>query len=99
MVYNLYAVILGNVYGLIPIAIQATILFLIYKRNEYARIFILVWSVVVLLIANLFEIIGDLMDKGFDAIQSFSFLSNLVQLIVAILIVDYTRRTVFVRTQ
>jgi len=99
LLYNLYVIATGNLYGIIPITIQAVMLFLIFTRNEYARIVMLIWAVGVLLIATVFQIVGDLLDTGFDAIQSFSFLFNLIQLIVAIIIVDYIRRTVFVRTQ
>ena len=102
IIYNLYALLVSyNVYSLIPIAIQVFLLYMMFTKHEYARIAILIWSTVVLLLATLFEIIAQVLDglnDGFEKINLYSFIGNLILLIVAILIVDFTRRTVVVRT-
>ncbi|HVV56321.1 MAG TPA: hypothetical protein VHC47_13395 [Mucilaginibacter sp.] len=103
LIYNIYIFIkMLNVFVLLPIALQLTLLTLIFSKNQYARIGILVWASIALLIGSGLDIIGSIMDipnNLIDNISSFpveSYIFNLTDIAIGILIISYTRRTVLV---
>ena len=101
MMYNCFISIRSsNIYGLIPILIEIVLLILIFTKNQYARLGILIWTVIALIIGSGFEVIADVMDDFNNdfkaATQIDSFMYNILGLIAGILIIDYTRRTVIV---
>ncbi len=100
LIYNGYASIIArNIYGAIPICFGSILLVLIFKKNQYAKIAILIWAIVALIIANGLEVIADLMDvlnDNFKRSQLDSLIYSSIVLAIGILIVDYTRRTVAV---
>ena len=100
LMYNCFISIKSsNIYGLIPFLVEIILLVLIFTKNQYAKLSILIWTVIALIIGSGFEVIADLMDDfntDFKATKIDSFIYNVLGLIVGILILDYTRRTVVV---
>jgi hypothetical protein len=47
--WNLYALDIGNLFGLIPIGIQGILLFLIISKNKYVKIGIKIWAIILIL--------------------------------------------------
>jgi hypothetical protein len=87
----------NNIYGIIPIAIEIALLVLIFTKDRYAKLSIIIWAVIFSIIGNGFDAIAYLMDAfndGFKTIPLYSFLYDIVGLVIGILIIDYTRRTV-----
>jgi uncharacterized protein YacL len=98
-VYNAFIVIKwSNTYGLIPMVIEIGLLTLIFTKSRYVKVGIITWVVVFLIIGRGFELIADLIDdfnNDFKIIKITSFVYNIIGLAFGILIIDYTRRTVF----
>ena len=84
---------------LIPILIEIALLILILTKNQYAKLSILIWAVIALIIGFGFELIASLIDDfntDFQATEIDSLIYNTLGLIAGILIIDYTKRTVSV---
>jgi len=98
--YNTFTSIKSQSFGgIITICIEILLLALIFTSNRYAKPAILIWSIISLIVSCGFEIVADLLDYfngGFKASNTDSLLYNIVGLIIGILIVDYTRRTIVV---
>jgi hypothetical protein len=100
MLYNIWISIrANNIYGIVPIFIEIVLLILIFTKNQYAKIVIMVWVVIALMIGPGFEIIANLMDdfeNNFKIFNIESFIYNIICLAIGILIFDYTKRTISV---
>jgi len=98
--YNIYTSVKSqSIYGIIPICIEILLLVLIFTSNRYTKTAILIWSIIFLIISCCFEIVADLIDyfnDDFKASNTDSVLYNIVGLIIGILIVDYTRKTIII---
>jgi hypothetical protein len=102
ILWNLYGgIINGNVWAIIPTAIEIVLLLFIFNRYEYARLMIILWAVIAFiaapasgLLATLLDIGNDFIDKETGVVGVYGVILNIVQLIIGILILDYTRRTV-----
>jgi len=99
--WNLYALIsTGNVWAILPIFIQIVLLILIFTNHRYARVGIMAWTIIVLIGASALGLLASLFDIGNDLIDSTKttntndIIYKLIQLIVGVLILDFTRRTV-----
>ncbi|MBU4537567.1 MAG: hypothetical protein L6264_06535 [Weeksellaceae bacterium] len=69
MLWNLFATVTsGNLLGLLPVTIQAVLLWLITTQNQYAKIGIKAWIIIFLVIANGLQFFGRLLQ---DAVESF----------------------------
>jgi hypothetical protein len=95
LIYNLYATLTGNLFGLIPVSIQIALIILILIKNKYAKLFIQIWVIVALFIGSGLEIIVELL-QGFEDFKLTLLMYNLFQFGIGLLILDYTRRTVIV---
>jgi hypothetical protein len=100
LIYNSYVFIKSSdIYVLIPILIEIALLILILTKNQYAKLSILIWAVIALIIGFGFELIASLIDDfntDFQATEIDSLIYNTLGLIAGILIIDYTKRTVSV---
>ena len=101
LLWNLYTLIsAGNVWAILPILIQTVLLILIFTNNQYARVSIIAWTIIVLIGASALGLLASLFDIGNDLIDSTKvtdtndIIYKLIQLILGILILDFTRRTV-----
>ncbi len=99
LVYNIVVSIkMSNIYGLVSIFIEIILLTLIFTKNRYTKLAIIIWAILSFIVGCGFEFIADLMDEfndDFKTIKITSFVYNIIGLAIGILIVDYTRRTVF----
>ncbi|QHL88071.1 hypothetical protein GU926_11770 [Nibribacter ruber] len=83
--------------GIIPIAVQATLLYLVWSKHEYAKNGLKTWAVVFLIIGPSLKLFGGLLS---DIAQSTvlenleSYLVNAVSILIGIAIVDFTNKTV-----
>ena len=100
LTYNCHVLIKSSdIYVLIPILIEIALLILILTKNQYARLSILIWAVIALIIGFGFELIASLIDDfntKFQATRIESLIYNTLGLVAGILIIDYTKRTVIV---
>lgn len=98
--FNIYAVLkTGSAYGIASIIIEIVLLILILSKNQYTKISILIWAIVALIIGFGFEMVAELLDglnNDFKTFKIDSFIYNTIGLVIGILIIDYTRRTVVV---
>ncbi len=98
LLWNLFlSVTQSKFVGLLPIAIQATLLVLILKRHEFAKNGIKIWAIIFLIIGSGLQFSGKLVK---DITNSFTntdlqyYLTTVLSIIVGILIVIYTNKTV-----
>lgn len=100
LIYNtLVSIKTSNLYGTIPIFIEIVLLILIFTRDKYAKMAIYLWTVVALIISGGAELAASLTEgfnDHFTVVNTNSLIYNLLIFAVGILIIDYTRRTVFV---
>ena len=47
--WNLYAVGIGNLIGMIPVAVQAILLLLIFSKNKHTKNGIKIWAIILIL--------------------------------------------------
>jgi hypothetical protein len=98
LVSNLFfALGVAIIYAVIPLAIQCTLLISIFTRYRYLKIIIFVWAIVFLIIASSLQLIGNLLTETANGFKTFDLnhsLLNLVNIVIGILIIEYTRRTV-----
>jgi hypothetical protein len=102
IVWNIYVGVMAkNIFALLPIAIQSVLLILILTHNHYARISILIWTTIFIIIGPGLIVLGNslkIIDKGFKQINPYFFVFNLISIIIGVVIVSYTKRTVVVRS-
>jgi hypothetical protein len=98
-IYNL--IITRSIWAVSPILFQTIIIILILTGNQYAKIAVIAWAIIVFIIAQIFGLIAlvlDLINEYIDntpkAINISDSIYKLIMLVIGVLIVDYTRRTV-----
>ena len=98
LVYNsIVSIKTGNIYGLISIFIEFVLLILIFTKNQYAKLMVIVWAILSFIVAYGFELIANLMDDFSSDFKNFKInllIYNIIWLAIGVLIIDYTRRTV-----
>ena len=101
LLWNVYALIsTGNIWALLPIFVQIMLLVLVFTNNQYARISTMVWTIIVLVGASAISLLASLFDIGNDLIDNTKvtdtndIIYKLIQLVLGVLILDFTRRTV-----
>jgi hypothetical protein len=101
LLWNLYTLIsTGNIWALLPISIQIVLLILIFTNHQYARVSIIVWAIVAFVGSSAAGLLASLLDIGNDLIDSTKvtdtnyIIQKLTQLVLGVLILDFTRRTV-----
>jgi len=73
--------------------------FSILNKAKYAKLFILIWSIVFILIGSALQIIGNMPEDfagTFSNANIYKLLEQLVSIIIAVLIISYTQSTVAV---
>tara|TARA_R110001606_G_scaffold397990_1_gene575960 strand:+ start:2410 stop:2793 length:384 start_codon:yes stop_codon:yes gene_type:complete len=92
--WNSYAILNGNLFGIIPVVIQLIIIYLLYDKNKNAKIGIKIWSIV-LIIAPSLSIAGKLLKSvaGTD-LDLKKLVENILMLTIGILIFYYNDKTV-----
>jgi len=101
LLWNVYTLInTGNIWALLPILIQTVLLILIFTNHQYARVSIMAWTIIVLIGASALGLLASLFDIGNDLIDSTKvtdtnyIIQKLIQLVLGVLMLDFTRRTV-----
>lgn len=98
LVYNsAVSITASNIYGLIPAFIEIVLLTLIFTKNRYVKLTIIAWAILSFIVSCGFELIANLMDDFNNDFRTFkinAFVYNIIGLIVGIIIINYTRRTV-----
>jgi hypothetical protein len=98
MAYNIFLFVKTiNIYGLVPIFIEIILLILILTKSRYAKIGIILWASIFLIIGYGFELAADLIDAfndSFITIKTGLIIQSAVGLAIGILIISYTRSTV-----
>jgi len=101
LLWNLYTLIsTGNIWALLPILIQTVLLILIFTNHQYTRIGIIAWTIIAFVGPCILGLLASLFDMGNDLIDSTKItdtndiIYKLIQLVLGILILDFTRRTV-----
>ena len=83
--------------GLLPIAIQCALLTLIFIKHEYAKVGIKIWAILFLAIASGLQFVGRLLQDladGFGNINLQHYLTTGITILIGVLIVVYTNKTV-----
>ncbi|MXV53342.1 hypothetical protein GS399_20475 [Pedobacter sp. HMF7647] len=102
LIWNLYVTITqSKLIGLLPIAIQCTLLTMIFKKHEYAKIGIKIWATLFLAIASGLQFVGRLLQDladGFSYVPLQHYLITGITILIGVLIVVYTNKTVEIET-
>lgn len=98
LLWNLYFTITHTRFsGLLPIVIQATLLVLIFKRHEYAKIGIKLWAIIFLIFAAGLQFFGRFLNDLTDSFTNADlqhYLTTGLTILIGIIIVGYTNKTV-----
>lgn len=98
MSWNVYALILGQIFAVVPVCLQLVLLFLILKKHRLAKVGISIWSILLMLGPGL-AITGKLLTALADEnspLQVPQLLESSLFLILGIGIFYFNRRTVSV---
>ena len=85
--------------GLLPIVIQTVLLILIFTKHEYAKIGIKIWAIIFLIGGPSLKFIGRLLNETIDGFEDVSIQLYLVKgltILLGVLIVIYTNKTVVI---
>jgi hypothetical protein len=63
LIYSIYEIVKGNIYGTIPFSIQLVLLFLIIRNHRYAKIAVFIWAIGFLLLADCLQLLVSLVDS------------------------------------
>jgi len=101
LLWNIYTLVIGNIWSIIPISVQVILLILILSENQYAKKAILIWVIIFLIVAPLLKLIAiilglinDAIDKTKYEVNIRSLIYTVISLAIGILILDYTKRSV-----
>ena len=99
--YNIYLTLIrGSIWGVLPITIQSTLLYLILTKSKYAKQSIRIWAIVFVIIAPSLILSAQLLEAlsgHFEKVKPTLVTYQVLILISGILVLVFTRRTVFVR--
>jgi hypothetical protein len=95
IVYNCYMGLKNNnIYAFLPITIQLILLVLLFTKDRYSKIVILVWATVFLIIACSLDIIGNLLGdfaSNFQGPKLNILIYDLITVSIGVLIVTYAK--------
>lgn len=105
LIQNLYSIISQfRIIGLLPIMIQSALLTLIFIKHEYVKIGIKIWAIIFLAVASGLQFIGRLLQylgkylqglsEGLSTLDIQHYLTTGVTMVIGILVVFYTNKTV-----
>jgi len=98
LLWNLYSTIAHSRFvGLLPIAIQATLLALILKRHEYAKDGIKIWTSLFLIAGPGLQFFGRLLKnlaESFTGADLQHYLTTGATILIGIVILNYANKTV-----
>ncbi|MCD9854882.1 hypothetical protein LUD75_09210 [Epilithonimonas sp. JDS] len=101
LLYNLYAVLFEfDIFLVIPIIIQVTLLFLIFVRHQYIKLLLQIWSAVFLIFAFGLFIFGGLLKDLAESFEDFNFLNyfpKVILLLVGIIIYQGSSKTIQIK--
>ncbi len=83
--------------GLMPVTIEVVLLSLIFNRHEYAKIGIIIWAVIFLIAVPGLKLLNNLYQNVVDGIGNIEtqyVLNTATLVLVGVLILIYTRKTV-----
>lgn len=100
LVWNLFTTIAySKLIGILPVIIQTVLLILIISEYQYAKIGIKIWAILFIIVAPGLKFVGQLLTNlgGVSNHQDAQvYLTNGITLLIGILIVIYTNKTVAV---
>jgi hypothetical protein len=98
LLYNIYITLTShNVYGLLPIFIEGSLLAFIFSKSKSAKLLIQIWTVIFLIIVPALELTSQVMtglNDGFEHFNWSAFVFQLFLLGAGILFWDFIKRTV-----
>ena len=92
--WNSYALLNGNLIGIIPIVIQLIIIYLIFDKNKLAKIGIKIWSIILIAGPSLSILGGLLKTVGGIDLEVNKLIERIIMLSIGILIFYYNDKTV-----
>ena len=92
--WNSYAILNGNLIGIIPIVIQLIIIYLIFDKNKLAKIGIKIWSIILIAGPSLSILGGLLKTVGGIDLDVNKLIERIIMLSIGILIFYYNDKTV-----
>lgn len=101
IVYNCYIILtFQEIWGFLPIVIQAVIIGLIITKHQFARIALKVWAIIFLILGSSLQIIGQLVQDIFEqsTVDPVFYIVTGINLLIGSLVVYYTNTTVVVET-
>lgn len=88
-----------EIWGIIPIVIQAIIIGMIITKHRFAKIILKIWAIIFLVIGSSLQIVGQGIQDILDgrAIDFMFYFVAGINLLIGSLVVYYTNTTVIVR--
>lgn len=99
ILYNCYVILtFQEIWGIIPILIQAVIIGMIITKHRFAKIVLKIWAIIFLVVGSILQIVGQgIQDIGDHRIVDYMFyLVAAINLIVGSLVVYFTSTSVIV---
>lgn len=98
LLWNLYLTFAySRLVGLLPIAIQATLLVLLFKKHEYAKNGIKLWAIIFLIAGPVLQFVGRLLKniaESFTSADLQHYITTGATILVGVTILYYTNKTV-----
>ena len=98
LLYNIYITIKSqDVYGLLPIFVEGSLLAFIFSKSKSAKLLIQIWTVIFLIIVPALELTSQVMTRLNDSFEHFNWSAFVFQLFLlgaGILFWDFIKRTV-----
>lgn len=100
LIFNAYISVTQNrVFGLIPVAIQTVLLYMILTRNKYVKQAIIIWAPIFVIIGPGMIILGNslyLLSNNPDRFKAGVVVGNLLILISGVIVLVYARKTIII---
>ncbi len=99
ILYNCYVILtFGEVWGIIPILIQAAIIGMIITKHRLAKVVLKFWAIIFLVVGSTLQIVGQGIQDFFDHrdIDFMFYIVAAINLLVGSVVVYFTNTTVTV---
>lgn len=102
ILYNCYVILtFQEIWGFIPILIQAAIIGMIITRHHFAKIILKIWAVVFLIVGSVLQIIlqgiEDIINQ--NEMDFIFYIVTMINLVVGSAVVYFTNKSVVVREE